>query len=108
MHLYFGNVILAPQINTTDKGKQATLVLCKSQLQFHLTNYYQLLYITSTIYFQSVATMGIRNAIRLPAASPESQHPLHDKYYENHTVNNHVGAYGMCNRFFFGKGSDRR
>jgi hypothetical protein len=34
---------------------------CKAQLQFQQTNYYQLLYITTTIYFQSAAVVGERN-----------------------------------------------
>jgi hypothetical protein len=33
---------------------------CKSQLQFQQANNYQLLYITSATYFQSVAVMGRR------------------------------------------------
>lgn len=35
---------------------------CKSQLQFGQTNNYQLLYITSTKYFQSAVVMGRRNS----------------------------------------------
>jgi hypothetical protein len=40
---------------------------CKSQLQFQQTNIYQLLYLTSSIYFQSAAVMGRRNANSQPA-----------------------------------------
>lgn len=40
---------------------------CKSQLQFRQTNYYQLLYITSSTYFQSAAAMGRRNTNSQPA-----------------------------------------
>jgi hypothetical protein len=43
---------------------------CKSQFQFGQTNNYQLLYITSTIYFQSAAVMGRRNTNSQPAYSP--------------------------------------
>ena len=44
-----------------------TSAICKSQLQFQQTNYYQLLFITSTIYFQSAAVMGRRNTNSQPA-----------------------------------------
>ena len=44
-----------------------TSAICKSQLQFQQTSNYQLLYITSTIYFQSAAVMGRRNANSQPA-----------------------------------------
>ena len=44
-----------------------TSAICKSQLQFGQTNYYQLLYITSTIYFQSAAVIGRRNSNSQPA-----------------------------------------
>jgi len=40
---------------------------CKSQLQFQQTNYYQLLYLTSTTYFQSAAVMGRQNTNSQPA-----------------------------------------
>ena len=40
---------------------------CKSQLQFGQTNNYQLLYLTSSIYFQSAAVMGRRNTNSQPA-----------------------------------------
>jgi hypothetical protein len=40
---------------------------CKSQLQFGQTNYYQFLYITSIIDFQSAAAMGRLNANSQPA-----------------------------------------
>jgi hypothetical protein len=40
---------------------------CKSQLQFGQTNNYQLLYLTSTKYFQSAAVMGRRNTNSQPA-----------------------------------------
>jgi hypothetical protein len=44
---------------------------CNSiQLQFRLTEYYQLLFLTSTLYFQSAAVPGRRNAISQPAQSP--------------------------------------
>ena len=64
---------------TQHKGQQVTLGFmqvgldivtspnCKSQLQFQQTNYYQLLYITSTIYFQSAAVIGRRNTDSQPA-----------------------------------------
>ena len=39
---------------------------CKSQLQFGQKNYYQLLYLTSTKYFQSTAIIGTRNAKAQP------------------------------------------
>jgi hypothetical protein len=38
----------------------------KSQLQFQRTNNYQRLYLTSTIYFQSAAVIGKRNAYTQP------------------------------------------
>ena len=38
-----------------------TSAICKFQLQFQQTNNYQLLYLTSSIYFQSAAVMGRRN-----------------------------------------------
>ena len=40
-----------------------TSTICKSELQFGQTNYYQLLYLTSTIYFQSAAVVGGRITI---------------------------------------------
>ena len=40
---------------------------CKPQLQFGQTNNYQLLYLTSSIYFQSAAVMGRRNSNSQPA-----------------------------------------
>jgi hypothetical protein len=40
---------------------------CKSQLQFQQTNNYQLLYITSTLYFKSAAVPGRRNTNSQPA-----------------------------------------
>ena len=40
---------------------------CKTQLQFGQTNNYQLLYLTSSIYFQSAAVMGRWNSISQPA-----------------------------------------
>jgi hypothetical protein len=40
---------------------------CKSQLQFWQTNNYQLLYLTSSTYFQSAAVMGRRNTNSQPA-----------------------------------------
>ncbi len=40
---------------------------CKSQLQFQQTNIYQLLYLTSSTYFQSAAVMGRRNTNSQPA-----------------------------------------
>lgn len=43
---------------------------CKSRLQFHLTNIYQLLYLTSSLNFQSAAVMGRRNSNTQPAQSP--------------------------------------
>jgi hypothetical protein len=44
-----------------------TSAICKSQLQFGQTNNYQLLYLTSSTYFQSAAVMGRRNANSQPA-----------------------------------------
>jgi len=44
-----------------------TSAICKFQLQFQQTNYYQLLYLTSSIYFQSAAVMGRRNTNAQPA-----------------------------------------
>jgi hypothetical protein len=35
-----------------------TSAICKSELQFGQTNYYQLLFLTSTIYFQSAAVQA--------------------------------------------------
>ncbi len=43
---------------------------CKSQLQFQRKNIYQLLYLTSSTYFQSAAVMGRRNTNSQPAQSP--------------------------------------
>ena len=40
---------------------------CKSQLQFQQTNNYQLLYLTSSTYFQSAAVIGRRNTNSQPA-----------------------------------------
>jgi hypothetical protein len=40
---------------------------CKSQLQFGRTNYYQLLYLTSSTYFQAAVVMGRRNTYSQPA-----------------------------------------
>lgn len=57
------------------KGQQATLgfmqvgldivtsAFCKSQLQVQQTNIYQLLYLTSSTYFQSAAVVGGRITI---------------------------------------------
>jgi len=47
-----------------------TLAICKSQLQFQPTNIYQLLFLTSSTYFQSAAVLGRRNAISQPAQTP--------------------------------------
>jgi hypothetical protein len=44
-----------------------TSAICKSQLQFQPTNIYQLLYLTSSTYFQSAAVMGRRNTNSQPA-----------------------------------------
>jgi hypothetical protein len=51
-----------------------TSAICKSQLQFRLTNIYQLLFLISTTYFQSAAVMGRRNSISPPAQSPARCH----------------------------------
>jgi len=40
---------------------------CKSQLQFRLTNNYQLLFLISSTYFQSAAVIGRRNTNTQPA-----------------------------------------
>jgi len=40
---------------------------CKSQLQFQQTNIYELLYLTSSTYFQSAAVIGRRNTNSQPA-----------------------------------------
>ncbi len=40
---------------------------CKSQHQFQPTNVYQLLYLTSSIYFQSAAVAGRGNSNSTPA-----------------------------------------
>ena len=40
-----------------------TSAICKCQLQLQQTNIYQLLYLTSSTYFQSAAVMGRRNSI---------------------------------------------
>jgi hypothetical protein len=48
----------------------ATSAICKSQLQFQPTNIYQLLYLTSSSYFQSAAVVGGRNTNATPAQSP--------------------------------------
>ena len=40
---------------------------CKSQLQFQQTNNYQLLFLTSSKYFQSAAVIGRRNTNSQPA-----------------------------------------
>jgi peroxiredoxin len=47
-----------------------TSAICKSQLQFRQTNIYQLLYLTSSTYFQSAAAVGGRNSNATPAQSP--------------------------------------
>jgi hypothetical protein len=47
-----------------------TSAICKSQLQFGQANNYQLLYITSTTYFQSAAVIGRRNTNFQPVQSP--------------------------------------
>jgi len=44
-----------------------TSAICKSQLQFQQTNIYQLLYLTSSTYFQSAAVIGRRNSNSQPA-----------------------------------------
>jgi hypothetical protein len=44
-----------------------TSAKCKSKLQFQQTNNYQLLCLTSTIYFQSSAVRGKQNANSQPA-----------------------------------------
>jgi hypothetical protein len=44
-----------------------TLTNCKSQRQFQQTNIYQLLYLTSSTYFQSAAVMGRGNSNSQPA-----------------------------------------
>jgi hypothetical protein len=44
-----------------------TSAICKSRLQFRQTNIYQLLYLTSSTYFQLAAVMGRRNANPQPA-----------------------------------------
>jgi len=44
-----------------------TSAICKSQLRFWQTNNYQLLYITSSIHFQSAAVIGRRNTNSQPA-----------------------------------------
>ncbi len=48
-----------------------TMCICNYiWLQFLLTNIYRLLYLTSTLYFQSAAVLGTRNSISQPAQSP--------------------------------------
>jgi hypothetical protein len=44
-----------------------TSAICKFQLQFRQTNIYQLLYLTSSTYFQTAAVMGGRNSTTQPA-----------------------------------------
>jgi len=44
-----------------------TSAIRKSQLQFRQTNIYQVLYKTSSTYFQSAAVMGRRNTNSQPA-----------------------------------------
>jgi hypothetical protein len=60
-----------------------TSAICKSQLQFQRTNNYQLLYLTSSTYFQSAAVPGRRNTNSTPATSPVRKQPdylTHPKY----------------------------
>jgi hypothetical protein len=45
-------------------------------LQSQLTDFYQLLFLTSTLYFQSTAVTGRRNAISQPAQSPARYVPF--------------------------------
>ena len=53
-----------------------TSAICKSQLQFQQTNNYQLLYITSSTYFQSAAVMGwtLRNTSTAASLSVACKH----------------------------------
>jgi hypothetical protein len=46
---------------------------CKSKLQFHQTNKYQLLYSTSSTYFQSAAAPGRRNTEYRDIAKPPNR-----------------------------------
>jgi len=47
-----------------------TSAVCIAVLLFRQTNNYQLLYLTSSTYFQSAAVVGRRNTISQPAQSP--------------------------------------
>lgn len=72
-----------------------TSTICKSQLQFGQTNIYQLLYLSSSTYFQSAVVLGRRNSNTQPAQSPVRYRQFktdHQNERKDTGFKRHIGA----------------